>query len=51
MNQTIVIAYQTGNLKPTTDTLRIVGKTRYAVSGCGAWVRITPKPSKKRMRF
>jgi hypothetical protein len=51
VNKHIVLAYQTGTLKPTTDTLRMSGKTHYAVSGTGAWVRITPKPSKKRVRF
>ena len=51
MNQNIVIAYQTGQLKPNRQTARKCGSAKYAVSGCGAWVRITPKPAKKRMRF
>jgi hypothetical protein len=51
MNANIVIAYQTGQIVPTSLTLRVVGKPRYAVSSCGAWVRTTPKPAKKRMRF
>ena len=50
MNANIVIAYQTGQIVPTAPTLRVMGKTRYAVSSCGAWVRITPKPAKKRKK-
>jgi hypothetical protein len=43
MQREIVLTYKTGELKPDTTTLRIVAGVHYAVSSCGAWVRISPR--------
>lgn len=51
MNRMTVLAHQLGEIKPSKVTGRQLGKTVYAVTSCGAWVRVTLKPSKKRMRF
>ena len=51
MNQFILKSYRMGTIRPNTDTLRFVSETRYAVTSCGAWVRLDAKKSKKRRRF